>query len=99
MQHAPMPERYASFGSAQKLKHKAAALNSWDLTLRQICDLERLMNSGFAPLEGFLTQADYESVVDTMRLAEDALWPIPITLDVTQAFCRRDYTEPRHCAA
>jgi len=27
---------------------------------RQLCDLELIMNGGFSPLEGFMTQADYE---------------------------------------
>src|SRR5690554_7741700 len=79
---APNPELYVSYDSAQKLKHEAAQLTRWDLTPRQICDLELLMNGGFNPLKGFLSQADYDSVVDNMRLADGALWPMPITLDV-----------------
>jgi sulfate adenylyltransferase len=89
---APVPELYVSYDSAQKLKHEAGNLLSWDLTARQVCDLELLMNGGFAPLKGFLGQADYESVVDTMRLADGTLWPMPITLDVGQAFA--DKIEP-----
>ncbi len=83
---APIPELYVSYESAQKLKIEAAQLTSWDLTPRQICDLELLMNGGFNPLKGFLSQQDYESVVDTMRLADGALWPMPINLDVSEAF-------------
>ena len=55
---------------------------SWDLTGRQICDLELLLNGGFSPLRGFMGQADYASVCETMRLADGTLWPIPITLEV-----------------
>ena len=40
----PIPELYVSYDSAQKLKSDAAHLISWDLTPRQICDLELLMN-------------------------------------------------------
>jgi sulfate adenylyltransferase len=65
---------------------EAADLVSLDLTPRQICDLELLMNGGFNPLKGFLSQADYDSVVENMRLADGALWPIPITLDVSEKF-------------
>jgi len=83
---APIPELYVSYESAQKLKIEAAQLTSWDLTPRQICDLELLMNGGFNPLKGFMSQQDYESVVDTMRLADGALWPMPINLDVSEAF-------------
>ena len=67
-------------------KHYAAQLPSWDLTARQICDLELLMNRGFYPLTGFLGQADYESVLEDMRLKDGSLWPMPITLDVSQDF-------------
>jgi sulfate adenylyltransferase len=90
--HTPIPELYVSADSARKLKHEAAALPSWDLTARQVCDLELLMNGGFHPLKGFLGQADYDSVVQTMRTADGALWPMPITLDVTETFA--DGIEP-----
>jgi len=58
---------------------------SWDLTPRQLCDLELLLNGGFSPLRGFMRRDDYESVRDSMRLGDGALWPIPITLDVPEA--------------
>ena len=83
---APIPELYVTYDSAQKLKVEAADLVSHDLTPRQICDLELLMNGGFNPLKGFLTQADYDSVVDNMRLTTGELWPMPITLDVSEDF-------------
>ena len=85
---APIPELYVSFDSSQKMKIDAADLTSHDLTLRQICDLELLMNGGFNPLKGFLTEEDYNGVVDNMRLADGTLWPMPITLDVS-----KDYAE------
>ncbi len=83
---APIPELYVSYDSAQKMKMEAADLVSWDLTPRQICDLELLMNGGFNPLKGFLSEADYNGVVETMRTADGALWPMPITLDVNDKF-------------
>jgi sulfate adenylyltransferase len=88
----PIPELYVSYESAQKLKHEAAALPSWDLTARQVCDLELLMNGGFNPLKGFMGQSDYDGVVAKMRLADGTLWPMPITLDVSEAFA--DKVEP-----
>jgi len=84
--HAPIPELFVSYESALKLKAEAADLPSWDLSPRQICDLELLMNGGFHPLKGFLSKQDYAAVVDTMRLADGTLWPMPITLDVSQDF-------------
>jgi sulfate adenylyltransferase len=86
---APIPELFVSYESAQKLKIEAGQLISWDLTPRQICDLELLMNGGFNPLKGFLTEEDYDSVVNTMRLANGALWPMPINLDVPEAFAEK----------
>ncbi len=83
---APIPELFVSYDSAQKLKLEAAELPSWDLTARQVCDLELLMNGGFNPLKGFLGQADFENVIENMRLADGTLWPMPITLDVSDAF-------------
>jgi sulfate adenylyltransferase len=83
---APIPELYVSYDSALKLKAEAGDLPSWDLTARQICDLELLMNGGFFPLKGFQGEADYNSVVEHMRTADGALWPMPITLDVTEKF-------------
>jgi sulfate adenylyltransferase len=74
------PERAAELQAASK------DWPSWDLTPRQLCDLELLLNGGFSPLTGFMTRADYESVCANMRLANGILWPMPITLDVTEAF-------------
>ena len=75
--HAPIPELYVSYESAQKLKVEAGNLPSWDLTARQICDLELLMSGGFHPLKGFQSEADYNGTVENMRLADGALWPMP----------------------
>ncbi len=84
--HTPIPELFVSYESAQKLKKEAADLPSWDLSPRQICDLELLMNGGFHPLKGFLSEEDYNGVVENMRLADGTLWPMPVTLDVSEAF-------------
>jgi sulfate adenylyltransferase len=83
---APIPELYVSHDSALKLKHEAANLPSWDLTARQVCDLELLMNGGFFPLKGFQSEADYNGTVENMRTADGTLWPIPVTLDVSEKF-------------
>ncbi|MEO0424941.1 MAG: bifunctional sulfate adenylyltransferase/adenylylsulfate kinase [Pseudomonadota bacterium] len=72
-------------------EYKKAALDypSWDLTQRQLCDIELLLNGAFSPLEGFLGQADYDRVVEEMRLVDGTLWPMPINLDVTEAFAEQ----------
>jgi sulfate adenylyltransferase len=70
---------------AAELQAASKDWKSWDLTPRQLCDLELLVNGGFSPLTGFMTRADYEAVCQTMRLADGTLWPMPITLDVPEA--------------
>jgi len=83
---APIPELFVSYDSAQKLKVEASELTSLDMTPRQICDLELLMNGGFNPLKGFLSEEDYNGVVENMRMADGTLWPMPINLDVSEKF-------------
>ena len=46
------------------------------------------MNGGFSPLRGFMTRADYEGVCHNMKLTNGLIWPIPITLDVTESFAK-----------
>ena len=68
------------------LKKEAHHLSSWQLTERQFCDLELLLNGGFAPLIGFMGKKDYDSVLTDMRLEDGTLWSMPITLDANDQF-------------
>ncbi len=77
---------YLSPEDAATEKVRAQDMTSWDLTPRQICDIELLLNGAFSPLEGFLGRADYDRCVKEMRLGDGTLWPMPITLDVNEAF-------------
>ncbi len=70
------------------LKAHSKEWPSWDLTARQVCDVELLLSGGFSPLRGFLNRADYEGVCHNMRLSSGLLWPMPITLDVTEDFAK-----------
>ncbi len=58
------------------------SLKRYNLKDRQLFDLEMLMVGGFAPLTGFMNEADYHRVVKEMRLSDGTLFPIPIVLDV-----------------
>jgi sulfate adenylyltransferase len=81
-----LKDRRLDAAAAEAAKHEALNWPSWDLTERQLCDLELIANGGFSPLEGFLGEADYNAVLKDMRLADGTLWPMPITLDVSEAF-------------
>ena len=73
---------------AAEIKRESRAWPSWDLTARQLCDLELLVSGGFSPLAGFMTRPEYESVCGTMRLPNGVIWPIPIVLDVPEEVAR-----------
>ena len=51
---------------------------------RAVHDLELLAVGGFSPLDRFMGQADYQNVLDNMRLADGTLFPLPITLTVDE---------------
>ena len=71
-----------------QLKKDSLHLESLTLNDRQLCDIEMLLNGSFSPLIGFLTEADYNSVVNNLHLSDGNIWPIPITLDVKEEFSK-----------
>ena len=71
---------------AKHLKSKIHLLKSLDLSERQTCDVEMLLNGAFSPLTGFMNENDYNNVCKNMRLVSSTLWPIPITLDIIERF-------------
>ncbi|PNY29436.1 Sulfate adenylyltransferase [Tolypocladium capitatum] len=68
-----------------ELRDESEKLPALVLTERHLCDLELILNGGFSPLEGFMTEKDYNGVVADNRLADGTLFSMPITLDVDQA--------------
>ena len=71
-----------------QLQKESLTFKSLTLNDRQLCDIEMLLNGGFSPLVGFLGQSDYESVLKNNRLSDGTVWPIPITLDVSEDFSK-----------
>ena len=60
----PIPELYETEKPLGELKRLASDLKCWDLTKRQICDIELLLNGSFSPLIGFMRQTDYRKVLE-----------------------------------
>src|SRR5918995_570868 len=50
------------------------------LTSRELSDLDMLAAGALSPLEGFMSRADYERVVEEMRLASGLPWALPVCL-------------------
>lgn len=73
---------------AHELKKESIGYLSTNLTHRQQCDLELLLNGGYSPLKGFMTQEDYDSVLDELRLKNGIVWPMPITLDCSEEMAK-----------
>jgi sulfate adenylyltransferase len=75
----------------EELIRKATTLPKVQLSSRQVSDLLMLAIGGYSPLDGFLNEADYTSVLDRMKLVNGVVWPIPITLAVStdEADCLR----------
>ncbi len=66
-------------------RHRASSLKRIALNARTMSDLELIAVGAYSPLEGFMGQADYRSVLQAMRLANGLPWTLPITLAVRKA--------------
>ena len=66
----------------ENVKAHAIELQSLQLSERSVCDLEMLTVGAFSPLASFMGKDDYDHVLDEMRLANGAVFPIPVTLPV-----------------
>jgi sulfate adenylyltransferase len=58
----------------------AAGLPSLMLTAAEVADLRALASGAYSPLTGFLGAKDHQAVVESMRLPDGTLWPIPVCL-------------------
>ena len=69
-------------------EEKSAAIakttKSLQLTPRQLCDVELLMNGGLSPLTGFMDEATYKSVVDNVALPDGLIFGLPIIFDTDE---------------
>ncbi|HLJ68844.1 MAG TPA: sulfate adenylyltransferase [Chloroflexota bacterium] len=74
--------RFATGEDANRLATEAAGLVTLELSARELSDVEMLAIGGYSPLKGFMTRADYDSVVRNMRLENGLPWTIPVTLSI-----------------
>jgi sulfate adenylyltransferase len=74
--------RIVSDVEAATLREEAGSLPKIELSSKQACDLEMIAIGAFSPLTGFACKADFESICNTMRLADGTVFPIPVTLAV-----------------
>ena len=86
LRNAKLRNAYLEGSARDEALRRFRDAKSWDLSARQLCDVELLLNGAVSPLEGFMSPAEYEAVLRGMRLPSGVLWPVPVTLDVSEDF-------------
>lgn len=81
--YAALVDLLVSSGVRRAHLARAVSLPSIQISERSLCDLELLATGAFSPLDRFVGERDYHSILDRMRLADGTLFPIPITLPIT----------------
>ena len=78
-------DRRITGGAEEEVRAEAAALPKITISDWTLSDLYLIAVGGLSPLTGFMGQADYESVIETMRLENGLPWSIPVTLPASAA--------------
>ncbi|MBH8597087.1 MULTISPECIES: sulfate adenylyltransferase [unclassified Thermoactinomyces] len=68
----------------QEWLERAASFPQITVSKVTLSDLACIATGVFSPLTGFLSEEDYKSVRDSMRLSDGTVWSIPITLPVPE---------------
>jgi len=68
----------------REIEERAKEYKTIFVNSRIISDIYMIAIGCFSPLEGFLCREDYENVIENMRLANGIVWPIPITLSISE---------------
>jgi sulfate adenylyltransferase/3'-phosphoadenosine 5'-phosphosulfate synthase len=79
-----VPERRPSGEQLEALQSEARRLPRLQVGSRELSDLGMLSTGALSPLDGFMDQSDYESVIETGRLANQVPFTIPIALRVAE---------------
>ncbi len=77
-------DRIATSSEAAQLRQRVSSLVGITMDGRELADLELIATGAASPLTGFLGSADYRSVLERLRLADGAVWPLPLTLAVDE---------------
>ena len=75
---------FATDAESIQLRDEAGRLFARELNAREASDVEMIAIGGYSPLVGFMGQADYTSVVNSMHLANGLPWTIPVTLSIEE---------------
>jgi sulfate adenylyltransferase len=90
-------DRRAPAEDRKELVREALGLPRVPLDARTLSDLRMIASGVFSPLEGFMLQDDYESVVEDMRLSNGLAWSMPVTLSEREETAR-SLSEGEHVA-
>jgi sulfate adenylyltransferase len=82
-------DRVARGLRAERLAEEASSIPTIDLNANMAYEAANLAHGVYSPLEGFMTQDDYESVLRSSRLVDDVPWTIPIVLDVSEQVAKQ----------
>ncbi|MCI3926367.1 sulfate adenylyltransferase [Paenibacillus sp. TRM 82003] len=77
--------RIAEGQEREQLLQLSNSLRKLPVSAWTISDIDCIAVGAFSPLTGFLKEADYRSVLDSMRLADGTVWSIPVTLSVEES--------------
>jgi len=77
---------YVAPDEANILAEEAGACKSWQLSSRELSDLEMIASGALSPLAGYMDEEDFRAVINTMHLSGGQPWTIPVTLAVSEAF-------------
>jgi sulfate adenylyltransferase len=75
--------RIATDAERERWLEELPNLQHVTLNNRELSDVEMIATGALSPLEGFMSQRDYEHVCEHGRLANGIPWTIPITLSVS----------------
>ena len=82
-------DRRVSGARREALLERSKTLRAIELNERAVADLECIATGVYSPLEGFMEEADYRTVVREMRLQSGLPWTVPITLPVAEELAEK----------